>query len=259
MKRGNRIFALIAAVLAMAGSAALAVPTFQVYSVGSEAGSYGPDQDTWYVNGSPFEFIVAGAYKPNDTINLSNATLLLSVPDGERGTISIYSSDGGLDPVLLTAAQGVAPFNPAASADIDILTDVAGLDGYSDKSFLPEAGSFNNHYPIQTEVSDFLVYDIGSFDDVEYIRDYNAGDGTVGDPTSWLGEIKTFTLVSTGFTQVHIDVYGQEEGLKGKKFSTTWDINPGSHDLTMVPAPGALMLGSMGMGIVGWLRRRRAV
>ncbi len=35
------------------------------------------------------------------------------------------------------------------------------------------------------------------------------------------------------------------------------DGNTGINDVVYTPAPGALLLGSMGMGVVGWLRRRK--
>jgi hypothetical protein len=40
--------------------------------------------------------------------------------------------------------------------------------------------------------------------------------------------------------------------------NSTYTDDKQSH-LIMVPAPGALLLGSLGMGLVGWLRRRQAV
>lgn len=264
-----------------------AVPTFQTFGYDSDAiaGTWGSDEDTWLVDENPFSLVVVGAYQASSgegqsaTESLTEVTLLVSVPQGQTGAITITDS-GGTPLELLTMTGDTlyegSYYNPDANANIDLLTNepgnAMGYDGYTGKDFLPDGPQLNNnHYPFQEGVSDFLLYGIGAIDPCMLVHNYNADtdDGDYvppGDPgfpplTGSLGDELTFTVDVNGFDWVHFDVYGYEQFVDGNPpdFHATWDINPGSHDTTYIPAPSAIILGGIGICFVGWLRRRQTL
>jgi hypothetical protein len=263
------------AILLLFSQTVLAVPTLQVFGYNdgetpadAVAGTWGEDEESWLVDTNPFNLVVVGAYQAargqgqSATENLEQVTLLVSVPQGQTGTISISGGDVG---ATLLTVKPLSPnvngfFNPNADADTDVLINVLGNDSYSDKSFLPDDQTLNNnHHPFKEGVSYFVLYGIGDFDDVGPIHNYNADDGSINLKPNSLGEEKLFTVSVSGFDWVHFDAYGYETFVNGPppEFKDTCDINPGSHDLTWVPAPGAILLSSIGVCLVGWLRRRR--
>jgi len=232
-----------------------AVPTYQTYSPQGTAGTVGQDADTWFVTQSSFDLVVVGAFRNNIT-TLTNVTLVVSVPKGSQGSFNItYLGDTLVPTILQEEVTGTGYYNPGVDATIDILTNYSGVDGYPDKDFLPtpiyddygNVVNFNEHYPFQEGVSDFLIYDLGEFINLGPVNNYNTEDPI--EYGAGQGEEKTYSVTVEGFDWMHFDVYGLADD--------TWRINPGSHDTTFIPTPSALLLGSVGVGIVGWLRRRR--
>lgn len=208
---------------------ALAVPTFQVYSQGAIPGDFGPDEDTWLATTNPADIIVAGAFTAN-AVSLTNVRLLLSVPDSTTGTISVTGLNGAPDPSFLGSFTTIAGFEPAGA-------------------------NFNSHYPMQDNVSDFHVYDIGQFLPLQPISDYNADTSIILPPNPNVsGQLKEYSVEFDGFERVHVDVFGLVTSQNGQNIKTAWKMNPGSHDTTIVPAPGAVILASIGLCC---LRKRR--
>lgn len=229
---------VVVTLLLVMSQPASAQPTFQVYSPDYiYAGDYYEDQDTWFVIDNPFELWTIGAYHTN-VDSLTNVRLIVSVPDGETGSITI------------TGLSGSGTANPLF------------LGSYTDKSFLPTTygANFNNHYPLKDDVSDFLLYNIDPFADLgEAIWDYNADDGGSETPTGTTGQVKEYWVEVSGYSSVHFDMYGLETSDIDHKWKASWDISPGSHDVTWIPAPGAIFLGGIGVCLVGWLRKRRTL
>lgn len=199
------------ALLAISVSGAYAVPVLQVGApAGSgDSGTYADylssltnptEQDTARTSGNTI--FVAGVYQNPNVLNLGGqfgsgqdwgavnsnfisfnnhrAVLLVAVPDGQSGSLTI-TVDGG---------SSLNPFLTSSTLS----------------SLFP-----NNHDPLKDNIADFLFFDIGDFaKNLNAVPDFATETGTAD------GQIKTIVFSNSGFDWLHFDVLVLQTSEQGR-------------------------------------------
>jgi hypothetical protein len=210
-----------------------------------------------------------------EDLGLGEDTRLASTPNADAAQASFLAaligvgtesfegfSDGDTPPLALVfPGAGTATLT---GSDMEVERITSGTNGYGryptdgDQYLEGSTASFDISFSDPVAAFGFMGIDIGDFAGQVTVTTVNGGNivynvphtvsGTGGSVLYW-GIIDTtnlFTSISIGNSGAGTDFFGFDEMTIGSLQQ-------------VIPAPGAILLGSIGIGLVGWLRRRRTL
>ncbi len=122
--------------------------------------------------------------------------------------------------------------------------------GSDDRGITTTSGNDNQMTIVfTTPVIDFKVYWVTTNNSDIYAIAYDAGGTIVG---TWYADASSDPFYGT-FAGSGIPVS------KLTLYDGTGTISVGRLEFEAIPAPGAILLGTLGAGLIGWLRRRRTL
>ena len=226
----NSIFVLI--IIAILAPCAGAVPSLQLFIDGA---TYDWGTQSWVTTGSEFDLYLVSANTIKDDVIISMALGQMDDPSGVE-----IDFDG----TAVNPDDWVYGFGP-----IDNMAEEwnGGLD-------LPRHAVFPTNYTEIHTGSYGLGENVGDVQPDELGNFWNPATGE-GDANQF-GEVRVFHITTGGaFTRLHFDAYTLNPDGSINEFA------PFSHDATVVPEPGTILLlgtGLLGVGLTTFRRRKRS-
>ena len=173
-------------------------------------------------------------------VNPALANITIDFEDFPPGPFSAYTESG----VAFTAVGG--------SEDIYSNTAPNGTKGIIDFTS-PTQKELRADITVGATFVSVDLGDDGGDKDNLFLEIFNSS-GTKLDDTSdtlesGVSDMKTLSLTSD--KRIAYAVFGARNSIGGSS------VHADNFEFTLIPAPGAILLGSIGAGLVGWLRRRR--